>query len=170
VSRRAIIWTVAVALLLVAAMAYGSSRQRDDATDDTVAVAESTSTTLNAHAEPTSTTLNADDDATDDMVGVAESMLTAFNADDYETFTSRFTPAYLAEMDEAAFEEWRAPLVETFGRYQEITDTRVTKGNDSDAVRYVFTVSFEKDAAARFSITLKPGSTRINRVDLKPAE
>jgi hypothetical protein len=159
VSRRAIIWTVIVALLLVAAMAYGSSRQRDDATDDTVAVAESTSTTL-----------TADDDATDDMVAVAESMLTAFNADDYETFTSGFTPAYLAEMDEAAFEEWRAPLVETFGRYLEITDTRVTKGNDSDAVRYVFTVSFEKDAAARFSITLKPGSTRINRVDLKPAE
>jgi len=139
-NRKTVYGSVGVAAALVALMAYGSTRQ--DAPDNSNRSAEATA--------------------------AATSMLGAYNTDDYATFSASFTEALLADFDQAAFEEWRDPLITSIGQYGEIIDVTVKDGAGGVDNRYVFHASFDNDESVQFAIVFKPGTDRISRVELKP--
>ncbi|MCJ7725751.1 MAG: hypothetical protein MUP76_05110, partial [Acidimicrobiia bacterium] len=99
---------------------------------------------------------------------LAASMLEAYNTGDYSAFSSSFTNAFIDEMDEAAFQAWRAPLIASIGLYQEIIEATATDTSGGEANRHVFHASFDNDESVQFTIVFKPGTDRINRVEMKP--
>ncbi len=132
-------WAAIAVVGLVAAMAYGSSRGAEDAPPDT--------------AEATL---------------LAETMLEAFDVGDYGTFTAEFTDVFRESLKLSAFPEWRSPLIEVTGGFVALTNVKEPNEWDMDGGRWVFHAAFEADDSVQFAIVFKPGTHRINRVELKP--
>ena len=69
------------------------------------------------------------------------------------SFTQRTRPS----LDEAAFVEWRAPLIGDPGAFLTITDRQEEEGTNTIPSATCSTAAFENDDSVQFAIVFKPG-------------
>jgi hypothetical protein len=129
---------VVIVVVLVAMMAYGSSRQKDTSplTDET------------ATAE-------------------VEAMLTAYTLDDYQGFSAGFDDSMFEEMGADEFEEWRNPLYRLTGDFEQIIDFEEPTQPRRGTTRYVFHAAFAKDESVQVTITFDSATRAVTNFNMK---
>jgi hypothetical protein len=76
---------------------------------------------------------------------IAEGALLALNGGDYPAFVENFDEVLRKALDEERFNELRAILQESSGKFLSLSRPKPVKANFPDAVEYVYDCQFEKE-------------------------
>jgi hypothetical protein len=76
---------------------------------------------------------------------LAENKMQAFNEGDYVTFCQDFSAQLKEAFTEENFISFRETVLDSSGRFETITNSRISRTQDRNYVAYIFTTKFEEE-------------------------
>jgi hypothetical protein len=79
---------------------------------------------------------------------LAENKMQAFNEGDYVTFCQDFSAQLKEAFTEENFISFRETVLDSSGRFETITNSRISRTQDRNYVAYIFSTKFEEEDVA----------------------